>query len=251
MLDNEIREQLDYLKLDRLAETWDQTISQARKSKTSCHRFLKDIIQQEYCHLKEKRRLARIKAANIPEMHVMETFPFHKQPKLRKKMVMEAYDSLDYIHQAQVFCLIGATGCGKTGLATAYLIHAINQGHRGYFIDFRKLVDKLYQSQADYSEKKILNKFAAYDCMVIDEVGYRTVTKDEAGLFFDLMKQRHGKKCTIITTQLGFDEWNGFLGNKHLTMALVDRITENCTVFDMQECISIRKKNIKYATSKA
>jgi len=249
MMDAEMKEQLDYLKLPQLADTWDKTLARANRKKLSYHKFLSAIIHQEYLALKEKRRLARIRAARIPEMLTMETFPFKKQPKLKKKMVMGAYDSLDYIHQAQVFCLIGPTGCGKSGLATAYLIHAINQGFRGYFIDFRELMAQLYKSQADYSEKKLLNRLAAYDCLVVDEIGYRTVAKEEAGLFFDLMKKRYRKKCTIITSQLGFEEWNNFLGNKHLTMALIDRITENCTVFDMQKCISIRKKNVKFATA--
>jgi len=51
-------------------------------------------------------------------------------------------------------------------------------------------------------------------CLLIDEIGYRTVMKEEAGLFFDLLKKRHKKKCTIITSQLGFEEWNNFIGNK-------------------------------------
>jgi DNA replication protein DnaC len=247
-MENEIKEQLDYLKLKQLADSWDKTLAQANKNKTSYHRFLEEIINREYLALKENRRLARLKAAKIPDMLPMETFPFSEQPKLKKKMVMEVYDTLNYIHQAQVLCLIGPTGCGKSGLATAYLINAINKGCRGRFIDFRDLVALLYRSQADYSQKKILSQLAAYDCLMIDELGYCSTEKDEAGLFFDLMKQRHKKKCTIITTQLGFDEWNSFLKNKHLAMALIDRITENCTVFDMQKCISIRSKNIQYAT---
>jgi len=248
-MENEIKEQLDYLNLKQLAGSWDQTLAQANKNKISYHRLLEEIISREYLFLKENRRLARIKAAKIPDMLLMETFPFNEQPKLKKKMVMEVYDSLSYIHQAQALCLVGPTGCGKSGLATAYLINAINKGYRGRFIDFRELVDILYRSQADYSQKRILSQFAAYDCLMIDELGYCATDKEEAGLFFDLMKQRHKKKCTIITTQLGFDEWNNFLKNKHLTMALIDRITENCTVFDMQKCISIRSKNIRYATT--
>ncbi|MBF0432808.1 MAG: ATP-binding protein [Fibrobacteria bacterium] len=249
-MDNEIGEQLIYLGLKRLAETWDETIKLAGKKKISYHRFLSDIISDEYIHRKEQRRISRLKAAKIPEMLVMETFPFSKQPKLKKKMVMELYDSMNFLSQSQVLCFIGPTGCGKSGLATSYLVHAINQGYRGLFIDFRELVDQLYKSAADFNEKLALKRFESYDCLVIDELGYRQVNKDEAGLFFDLMKRRHNKGCTLITTQLGFEEWNTFLKNKHVTMALLDRITECCTVFDMQECISIRKKNIKHMTEK-
>ncbi len=246
-MDNEIKKQLDYLRLKQLALSWDQTLADALKNKVSYHRFLEEIISREYMNLKEFRRQARLKAAMVPEILLMETFPFNAQPKLKKKMVMEVYDSLNYIQQAQVLCFIGPTGCGKSGLATAYLINAMNKGYRGRFIDFRDLMDILHRSQADYSQKKILRQLADYDCLLIDELGYCSFDKEDVGLFFDLMKQRHKKKCTIITTQLGFDEWNSFLNNKHIVMALIDRITENCTVFDMQKCISIRKKNIKLA----
>ena len=84
--------------------------------------------------------------------------------------------------------------------------------------------------------------------MLIDEIGYKTLEKDQAGLFFDLLRKRNKDKTTLLTSQLGFDEWGNFLQNKHLTAALLDRITENCTVFNMSECISIRPKKIVYAT---
>ncbi len=64
------------------------------------------------------------------------------------------------------------------------------------------------------------------------------------------MRRRHKQNTTIITTQLGFEEWGGFLQDLHLTAALLDRITVNCTVFNMKDCISIRPKKIVYATSK-
>jgi DNA replication protein DnaC len=143
-----------------------------------------------------------------------------------------------------------STGCGKTGLATSFLVHAINKEYRGKFIDFKDLLGQLYASIADHSEKMVLKRFAAIDCLLIDEVGYSTLDKPRAGLFFDLMKMRHRKQCTIITSQLGFDEWGSFINDRHLTAAILDRITENCTVFNMSKCISLRQKKVTYATSK-
>lgn len=249
-MDETTKNQLQFLGLKSTMENWDTIFAEAKKSQPSYSRFLTSIIAKEHTEKKEKARLARIKRANIPELLVMETFPFSKQPRLKKKMVMELYDSTRFITQKQELIFIGPTGCGKTGLATAFLIHAINQGYRGYFIEFGKLADRLFQSKADHSEYKVLKRLQSYEILLIDEVGYDPLKKEQAGLFFELMKGRSGKHTTIITTQLGFEEWGNFLQNEHLTAALLDRITVNCTVFNMKDCISIRPKNIVYATKK-
>lgn len=145
-----------------------------------------------------------------------------------------------YIARKQNVMLIGPTGVGKTGLATSLLIHAINRGATGRFITFPALLDELYRSSADHSEKKVLKKYAAYECLLVDELGYVEIDPHQAGLFFTLMKQRHKKTTTLITTQLGFKDWTGFLKNPHLTSALIDRLTENSQLVHMGKCVSLR-----------
>ena len=248
-MDPEIQKQLHFLGLRGLSENWDRVFSEANKNKPSYHRFLTEILSQESSGKKEKRRFARIKRARIPQALVMETFPFAKQPNLKKKAVLELYDSMNFVTQKQSLVFIGPTGCGKTGLATAFLIHALNHDYQGCFIEFKDLLDRLYQSIADHTEKKIIKRFQRDDCLVIDELGTVPAERQQAGLFFELMKKRHRNSTTLITTQLGFDQWGDFLNNPHLTAALLDRLTENCTVFNMKHCISLRPKNIIYATA--
>lgn len=248
-MDNAIKDHLQYLGLTLLGERWDEYLKDAGAKKISYQHFLSNIITNEYNHLLEKRRLGRLKAASIPDKLIMETFPFERQPNLKKKIVMELYDSLRFMTECQALLFIGPTGCGKTGLATSFLVHAINKEYRGKFIDFKDLLGQLYASIADHSEKVVLKRFAAIDCLLIDEVGYSGLDKQQAGLFFDLMKMRHRKQCTIITSQLGFDEWGSFINDRHLTAAILDRITENCTVFNMSKCISLRYNKVTYMTS--
>ncbi len=154
------------------------------------------------------------------------------------------------MEENQDFIFLGPTVWGKTGLATAFLVHAVNQFFRGLFVDFKDLLDALYQFRGDYSEGRLMRKFSTYDVLLIDKLGCISSKKEQAALFFDLIRRRHKRKITIITTQLGFDEWGGFLQDSHLTAVLLDRITVNCTVFNMKDCISIRPKKIVYATSK-
>ena len=248
-MDETTKKQLQFLGLRYLQENWDNILKEPQKKQPSYQRFLTDIIEKEHMDKKERSRLYRIKKANIPELWVMETFPFSKQPRLKKKLVIELYDSLRYITEKQELIFIGPTGCGKSGLATAFLVHAINQGYRGYFIDFGQLIRQLYQSKADHSEHKLIRRFQAYDALLVDEIGYDHLEKEQAGLFFDLMKARNKKRTTILTTQFGFEEWGSFLHNDHLTAALIDRITVNCTIFNMKDCISVRPNNTIQATN--
>jgi DNA replication protein DnaC len=247
-MNEQVKKHLAFLGYRHTLEHWDAILQEAKRKQPSYQSFFTDIIAREYADRKEKVRLSRVKRANIPDLLVMDTFPFDRQPRLKKRLVRELYDSFRFMTHRQELIFIGPTGCGKTGLATSFLVHAINQGYRGYFIEFGTLLARLFQARADHTEQKILKKLSSYDILLIDEMGYVVAEKEQAGLFFELIKARNKQHTTLITTQLGFDEWGGFLDNPHLTAAILDRITADCTVFNMKECISIRPKNIVYAT---
>jgi DNA replication protein DnaC len=155
---------------------------------------------------------------------------------------MSLYDRFDYMIKQRNIVWLGPTGCGKSGLATGFLLQALDRGYRGYFITFPELLTELYASLADRSEEKALRKYARYDCLVIDEVGYVEIEPAQVGLFFTLMQKRHKTKTTLITSNLGFSEWGTFLKNNHLTGALLDRLTETSHVINMKHCRSLRAK---------
>jgi len=247
-MNEDLKKQVQALGLKHLAQNWDEICASALKQKPSYHRFLTDILTHEYGLQQENIRLARIKKANIPELLVMQTYPFARQPKLNKKMILELYDSGRYLTQHPQMIFIGPTGCGKTGLATAFLVHALNQGYRGVFINFSKLLELLLRAKGDHTESKVIRKFQKVPILLIDDWGYDPVEKEVAGLLFEVLKGRHRKATTLMTTQFGFEEWNSFLLNTHLTAALLDRYTENCIVFNLQHGISLRIKQIVYAT---
>lgn len=241
-MNKELIETLKYLRLGGLLVHWDEYLKLAAEGRFSQARLLTHVLEEE-CRIKrENARQLRLKRARIPDPLVIETFPFERQPKLNKKKIMALYDSLGFMHQSQNLLWLGATGCGKAGLATSFLIHAIDQGHSGRYVLFADLIAELYRSVADHSEDKVLKKYLSFDCLQIDEIGYVEVEPVQVGLFFTLMHQRHKKKPTLITSNLGFAEWGSFLKNDHLTAALIDRLTENSHVINMKGCVSLRPK---------
>ena len=119
---------------------------------------------------------------HIPEILEIETFPFARQPKLDRKQIMSLFDRFDYMTKRQNIVWLGPTGCGKSGLATGFLLQALDRGYRGYFVTFPELLAELYASLADRSEAKVLRQYARYDCLVIDEVGYVEIEPAQVGL---------------------------------------------------------------------
>ena len=237
---DELIETLKFLHLGGLAAHWDQYLKEAADGNFSHARLLTHVLEAE-CRLKrENARRLRLKRAKIPDPLVIETYPFERQPNLSKKKIMALYDCLSYVKEHQNIIWLGITGCGKTGLATSFLIHAIDQGYSGRYVLFAELVAELYRSVGDHSQAQVLKKYTAFDIILIDEIGFVEVEPVQVGLFFTLMQLRHKKKPTLITSNLGFAEWGSFLKNENLTAALVDRLTESSHVINMKRCVGLR-----------
>ena len=239
-MDQELQNILKSLRLWGLLAQWEELLAEARQGRFSHERLLRHVLQAEYRTKTEKARLLRRKRAHIPELLELETFPFARQVKLDRRRVISVYDSFDYMTRQRNIVWLGPTGCGKTGLATGFLLQAIDRGYRGYFVPFSELLAELYRSLADHSERQVLRKYAAYDCLLIDEVGYAEIEPAQVGLFFTLMQKRHKTKTTLITSNLGFSEWGSFLKNPQLTGALLDRLTETSYVFNIKNGRSLR-----------
>ena len=239
-MDEKLVSVLKYLRLRNLLDRWDEYMGMARAKRMSVERLMRLVLEEEYLAKCDNARLLRRQRAHIPEILEIETFPFARQPKLNRKRIMSLYDGFDYMTQQRNIIWLGKTGCGKTGLATSFLLQALDRGYRGYFITFPELVAELFQALADRSEQKLLKRYASYDCLVIDEVGYVEVEPAQVGQFFTLMQKRHKKKNTLLTSNLGFSEWGSFLHNKQLTAALISRLTEISYVINMKDCESLR-----------
>jgi DNA replication protein DnaC len=113
-------------------------------------------------------------------------------------------------------------------LASGLLLKALQNGHRGLFVRAQDLFDEMYASLADRSTRKLITHLARVDVLFIDEMGYLNVRPEQTNIFFKLMEERYRRRPTIITTNLDYEEWHGFLGNKSLVTALLSRLRQQC-----------------------
>ena len=226
-MDDDLQQLLKSLGLTRVLEILDRELAKAEQAEPSYAEFLARLLREEH-HAQQDRYLDfRVKRARLPERWSLDTFPWKQQPGVQRK-TFEQLAELDFIARATNVVLVGPTGTGKTGLASAILLKALHAGHRGLFIKAQDLFDDMYRSLADHSSRRLLNSLIRMDILLIDELGYLNLRPEQSNIFFKLMEERYGKKATLITTNLDYDEWYAFLGQKDMVAALLDRLRHHC-----------------------
>jgi len=198
------------------------------KAKVSYEDLLVALFRAQYQDQIERSIRSRIKNARIPEKWSLATFPFDRQPGVDARVIRQL-GSLDFVGRAENLVLVGPPGVGKTGIATGLLIRALESGYRGRFLRAQDLFDELYASLADRSTRRLLNTLARVDVLLVDEMGYLNLRPEQSNAFFKLMEERYvAKRTTIITTNLAYESWYEFLGNKQMVGALLDRLRHRC-----------------------
>lgn len=226
-MNDEIAQLLKSLHLARIAEILDEELANAEKSELSYQELLARLLRAQWHRAQENALSWRIDRAKLPEKWTLESFPFKKQPGVSQKQI-RGLAELEFVAKAENIVFVGPTGVGKTGLASALLLKALQNGYRCRFIRAQDLFDEMYASLADRSTRRLLSYLARLDVLLIDEMGYLNLKPEQTNVFFKLMEERYRRYATIITTNLAYEEWHNFLGNKALVDALLSRLRHQC-----------------------
>ena len=223
----ELEQLLKNLKLRRILEIYDEQLRAADKDDISYSEFVTRLVRAQWQARQEGALEWRIQRANLPERWTLETFPFARQPGVNRKQI-RGFAELEFIAKAENIVFVGKTAVGKTGLACGLLMKALENGYRCQFIKAQDLFDEMYASLADRSTRQLLNRLARLDVLLIDEFGYLNLKPEQSNIFFKLMEERYRQHPTIITTNLVYDEWPNFLGNRPMVEALLSRLRHYC-----------------------
>ena len=139
----------------------------------------------------------------------------------------------EFLTRKENILLLGNSGTGKTHIALALGLAACQRGHRVRFITAAALVGELIEARDEKRLLRFQKQLAAYELLIIDELGYVPLSKTGAELLFETISQRYERSSTLITSNLPFDEWTEIFGSERLTGALLDRITHHVHILEM------------------
>ena len=226
-INEELEQLLKNLKLRRMLDIYDEQLRAAEKEDAPYTEFVTRLMRAQW-HARQEHALEwRIRNAKLPERWSLDTFPFARQPSVNRKQI-RTFAELEFIDKKENIVFVGPTGVGKTGLASGILLKALENGYRCQFVKAQDLFDDMYASLADRSSRQLLKRLARLDVLLIDELGYLNLKPEQSNIFFKLMEERYRRKPTIVTTNLGYDEWAGFLGNRNMVEAMLSRIRHQC-----------------------
>lgn len=230
---NETINILDDLELNGIKNNLSIELDNITKNKISFLEGLNILLKQEVKHREISRADNNIKVAHFPYIKTISEFDFDYQPSINKEQIKDL-STLRFIEENKNILFLGSPGVGKTHLATAIGVEAAKKRNSVYFISCNDLINNLSTA---YKENRLESKikfYTKYKLLIIDEIEYLPINKNEANMFFQLIAKRYEKKPTIITTNQPFSKWGEVFGDATIASAIIDRLVHHSHIINIK-----------------
>jgi len=226
-----IGQQCKVLHLPAVAAQCAQLAEQAVRERRTHLGFLEALLQAELEEREQRLIERRIREAHLPRMKTLAEFDFARNPKVSAQLIHELAQG-GYIGRAEPVIFIGDSGTGKTHLLTGLAVAACQQKRRVRFATAAALINELVEAKHQLQLGRALARWARYDLIALDEVGYVPLAEVGAEFLFQVIAERAEKAAVIVTTNLPFSEWTQVMPNPRLCKALLDRITDRAHIIE-------------------
>ena len=229
------------LSLSGMAQAFETIITLPMDKQLTSDQLIAHLIHAENEHRQHRKMQASIKQAKFRYQAAVEEIEYLPERNLDKNLILRLSDT-SFITRSENILLTGATGCGKSFIATALGYQACQLGLRVGYFSLPKLLQKLHIAKADGSYAKELAKLERLQLLILDDWGLQPLDHHAKMAIMQLIEDRHGKTSTVITSQLPINKWYDYLDEPTLADAILDRILQHANRIELKgQSMRIRK----------
>lgn len=237
---NQIESQMAQLRLHGMVRSWN-ALKEARKLQGLSLQDGMELLLQSEEDERNQRRFKRLEhQAGFRYRASLEEITASQERGIDNNL-LSSLSTSRYLDQGESILITGATGCGKSFLASALGHQACTLGKKVLYFNVQKLMLRLKMTRVDGSIYKLFDRISKADLLIIDDFGLTHLDKQQQIDFMEIIEDRHAKKSTIIASQLPVDNWYDVIGEETIADAILDRMVNTSHIIQIKGD-SLRKK---------